>query len=460
MKVKHAILLALAALLASLPASAQEVPRHPPILSPTPIEPVATALADRKDYAYVARIAWLQTSHVVDLTGTGQGPLGALESVLQQLYLSMSIGDVDKAEAYLNLAKKIVESLNSGDLQNLAMDYPMSIPACKMVYEDSVVYVISNPLEDPEQDKAPCVAPTHTIRVQSALDTILALLGAGNLTANTTYLLEFIHVPQEAAYPEIVRAILEGSLRISPETGLKNQGQANTSLVEALLEKVKTGSQEEAFQALQQLLEMARRGEIPYSVYAKALSIYDSRFGTPQQAGGEEEEVNLTQLVAQMDAIVQAAEKARAEAGIAGGGGGTPSVVAPRTIPQHVVYLAAAGLAAVAVSRSMRSRRLDFILPRAVLGLVPGDAGPEWCYRALVRMLSLRGFEKKPWETPREYLERVSPLLREEYRGILEVATEAYEASVYGGTPVQVDRDLCASVLRRLAQPWQRLSGG
>ncbi len=447
-------------------AAAQPIPRHPPVLAATPVEPVAAVLADPGDLAYVAMVAWNQTARVVELTGATQSQLAALEAALEDAYKALRRGDLDTAGEYLRLARTLLLSLTPPDTQSLAMDNPAGFPACK-VEGEIVYYVIASPWEEPGS-QAYCPDPIYTVPSGSALDTILALLGAGNITRERSiYWLYFVHVPREAAYPDVVAAVLEGGLGESLLNRLTggSQGPYNASLVETLLQIVREGSQEEALDALQTLLQLAREGKIPYSVYAEALSIYQSRFGAPPQLGEEQEEVelNLTELASQMEEIVRAAEKARAEVQAGGGPGGerilpeAPSITPP---PAGVLVAGIAGLAVVAAASALRSRSGPLVLPRLLAARPPSGGEVEWCYRALVAVLSMRGLDKEPWETPREYLERLRGSASPEVVQLAELLTEAYEAEVYGGERAALDAALCARSLRGLMAPWRRVRGG
>jgi len=462
--IRAAALLLVAALLSH--AAAAQVPRHPPVLVDTPIEPVAVALADALDLAYVAEVAAAQARQVVQLTGAVQGPLAAVAGALEDAAAALRGGDLARAAEYLGLVEGNLRQLTAADLQSLAMDNPVLIPACERALEDGVVYVISGPEEELSRGSpAYCPAPTDSIESRSALDTILAILSAGNITGGSVYTLVFVHVPPAAAYPDVVNAILDAGLAAGLQSTLDPGAANGTALpIEAqqLLEIVRTGEREEALAALQRLLELARQGEIPYNVYAEALAIFTERFGeVPTAEDREAVELNLTELAAQMDELVKAAERARAEAGADTGAPGI-TLPSPTVAPPDPALLAAGavGLAAVAAAAALRERRHELVLPRLVLGRPPRGAGAEWCYRALVAVLSLRGLAKEPWETPREYLERVRPLLGPGEAEIAEVVTEAYEASVYGGEPVSLDVDACVRTLRGLMLPWRRLGGG
>jgi len=463
--IRASLALLLAAALLAQAAGAQ-VPRHPPVLVDSPIEPVAVALADAYDLAFIASVAASQTQEVVSLTGAIQGPLGALAGTLRDARDALYAGDLERAADYLGLVEENLRQLTAADLQSLAMDNPAYIPACARAVEGGVVYVISGPQEELTRGSpAYCPAPTDSIESRSALDTILALLSAGNLTQGGVYTLVFVHVPPAAAYPDVVNAILDAGLAAGLESTLNPGGANDTALpleAQQLLEIVRTGEREEALDALQRLLELARAGEVPYNVYAEALAIFAERFGeAPVNQDREAVELNLTELASQMDDLVKAAERARAEARPDAGGVGfslpSPSVAAP---DPALLVAGVIGLAAVATVAVLRERRPALVIPRLVVGRPPRGAGPEWCYRALVAVLSLRGLPKEPWETPREYLERVLHRLEPGVAEVAELVTEAFEASVYGGESVSVDVESCVRSLRRLMLPWRRLSAG
>jgi len=463
---------------ASPVAGAQEevaLPRHPPVLIPDPVQPVATIIADRYDLAYLARLGAVQAQTVASQAGEGS-QVAQVVGVLNSVHDSLIRGDWEAAFAGLNTLKTVLVGMNASDLQLLASHNTITLPACRVTLEQAgtgtgtveVYYAIENRYEE-SNPYALCVAPTTVLELYSALDTSLSLLSVlhNKTVAPGVYVVVLVHIPPEAAYPEVVQAVAEGRLTEQLLQATAQEQDLNAT-VQALLEQVATGDQQQALEALRQLLELARAGLIDWDIYAAALRTYQERFGEPPQfqtpdAQAEEEvNVDLNELLRQMQGVVEAAEKARLEAGGGDNGGG---IAVPNNIaitPPDPAVIALGGLMlAAALAYKERERILPkTALPWILAGRPPAGADVRWCYRALIEVLSLRGVPKQPWETPEEFLARVRGSLDPEVEALLEELTEAYEKTVYGEEPVEVDVEACARRLRGVMLRWRGPKGG
>ncbi len=374
----------------------------------------------------------------------------------------------------IKVLKKSLNSLNNTQLTLLAEKAPKYLPVCpkSIVYHgaNTTFYAVANPLGYlPYQD---CQAPITTITLGSPLDTLITLLTlreASGLIPIVTrypgespaltrlytpaYLAEIVHIPKQLVSKELVEAIIEGKLQI---TKPGEQERVNQTLIEKLLDTIRKGSKEEATSALKKLNDYAKQGLIPWSLYEEALREYQQRFGSPnivepKQEKAREEEVNLTNFLQGLQNIVVQAEKARIEA---------QGRVAPRHKSRtlHITTIsppsnALLGLSGIGVLIVVLLAERESLAPLANLArlLVGRPAGgPEWCYSTTILVLRLRGKPKYPYETPREYLERVKDSLSPEVQALLEDVTRAYEAKVYGGIPTGFDPGYCSRKLRRV----------
>ena len=375
----------------------------------------------------------------------------------------------------INELKKSLNSLNNTQLALLAEKAPRYLPVCpkSIVYHgaNTTFYAVANPLGYlPYQD---CQAPTTTITLESPLDTFIALLtlreASGLISIvprypgespvltrlyTPAYLAEIVHIPRQLVSKELVEAIIEGKLQIT-KPGEKER--VNKTLIEKLLDTIRNGSKEEATSALKKLNDYAKQGLIPWSLYEEALREYKQRFGSPnlveaRQEKAREEEVNLTNFLQGLQHIVVQAEKARIEAQ----GGGVAPKHKSKTIhittispPSNVLLgLSGIGLLIVVMLAERESLAPITNLARLLAGRPAG--GPEWCYSTMILVLRLRGKPKYPYETPREYLERIKDSLSPEAQVLLEEITRAYEAKVYGGIPTGFDPGYCSRKLRRV----------
>jgi len=470
-----ALVLAVALLVQAAPAAgAQEValPRHPPVLIPDPVQPVATIIADNYDLAYLARLGASQALAAAGQAGEGS-PAALVAVILDNVHDSLLRGDWQAAYTGLNNLKTLLVGLNASELRLLASPNTITLPACRVTLEQEgtgaleVYYAIENRYEE-SNPYALCVAPTTTLELYSALDTSLSLLSVlhNKTVAPGVYVVVLVHVPPEAAYPEVVQAVAEGKLteQLLQATA---QDQDLNATVQALLEQVATGDQQQALEALRQLLDLARAGLIDWDIYAAALRTYQDRFGeppqlqTPEAQAEEEVNVDLNELLRQMQDVVQAAEKARLEAGGEGGGGiAVPDNIAVTPPDPTVIALGGLMLAAVLAYRERERILPKTALPWVLAGKPPSGADARWCYRALVEVLRIRGVPKYPWETPEEFLARVRGRLDAEAEALLEDLTRAYEEAVYGEQNVEVDAEECVKKLRRVMLKWRGQSGG
>jgi len=455
-------------------AQAEEaVPRHPPVLIPDPVQPVATIIADRYDLAYLARLGYSQAQYVAQLTGGELSAAYRVASALNNLNRALLNNDWRSVWASLDILKSILVNMSSVDLRFLASQNTITLPACKglLGLEGPVlteVYTIENPYEEANTYSF-CAAPTTTLQLYSALDTSLSLLSMlhNKTVAPGVFIVILVHVPPEAAYPEVVQAIIEGRLTEQVLQAAVQEPDIQAT-VEALLEQVQTGDKDQALEALRQLLDLARSGVIDWDVYAQALRTYNERFGEPPQiqepaTGGEEEvNVDLNELLRQMQSVVEAAEKARLEAAAEeeGGGGSIMGRIAITPPDPTIIALGGLLLAASIIYRERERVIPQTVLPRVLAGKPPRGAGAEWCYRALVEVLRVRGLPKEEWETPEEYLERIRDRLDPETLVLAEELTSAFEREVYGGERVEVDAEECVRRLRGVLLRWPARRGG
>ena len=464
---KWLTLLTLLTLMLAEPVLAQEaVPRHPPVIPGAAVEPVAVLGLDEADLAYLARIGAWQAGRVVEETGSQAGRVASLKSALEDFAEAVGEGRLDIADHYLVIMRELLLSAAKGDLELLATEVPAPLPACEVSTGLSYYYTLASDNETPGSP-AYCEAPNATVTSHSALDTIIALVLLGSLQEDPQgfYKTVLVHVPREAADPSVVAAILENriGLDVLLNATLERPGAYNISLVEQLLATVENGTQEEAAAAIQRLLELARSGQAPWDAYARALQIYQERFGSlPQQGGGgeaEEVEVNVTSIAESLGDLVRRAEKARVSVGLQPQPPGVGVSVGLSPPRPELVYLLLAGVLGAAALGTLRRSGAGSIA-RILLAKPPRGGGARWCYSAMVRVLALKGLGKRPWETPREYAARVSSLLPEDARSLLLLLTEAYEAEEYAGREAAVDEPYCISTLRRLVMPWRRLGAG
>ena len=451
------------------------VPRHPPTLVQDPVQPVATIIADRYDIAYLARIGYVQAQYVARLTGGEFSQANKVASVLNHVYNSLIKGDWKATWTSLNMLRDIVTNMSPNQLQFLATSNSINLPACsRLVVNDqgvpTKIYIIENRYNE-SNPAALCLSPTDTLRLNSALDTVLSVLSMlhNKTVAPEAYILVLVHVPPEAAYPQVIQAILEGRLGTQVLEVAAGQNENITALVEALIQQVETGTKEEALAALRQLLELARSGVIDWNVYAQALRTYQDRFGEPPQLTGpppgqgqEEVSVDLNNLLRQMQDVVEAAEKARIEAR-AGEGGGVITLPTNIRITQPdpaVMVLAGLALAATLIYREKDRLIPETTLHRVLLGIPPKDAGARWCYRALVDVLRVKGLAKEPWETPGEYLARIRGTLDPHVEVLAEELTAAFEKTVYAEEEVGLDARDCTRRLREVLLRWRAREGG
>ncbi len=454
-------------------ASSQEIPRHPPIILKQTVTVNATLFLDSLDIEFLAYIAIQQINNTVIINSTENTSdwylqlIDALQIVARQAEQGYPLHGI-------KALKKSFNSLNNTQLTLLAEEAPRYLPVCpkSMVYNgaNTTFYAVSNPLGYlPYQD---CQAPTTTITLESPLDTLIALLTlreASSLVSlvalypgespaltrlyTPAYLAEIVHIPRQLVSKELVEAIIEGKLQITKPS---EKERVNKTLIEKLLNTIRNGSKEEATSALKKLNDYAKQGLIPWSLYEEALREYKQRFGSPnlveaRQEKAREEEVNLTNFLQGLQHIVVQAEKARIEAQ-----GGVAPKHRSRTLhittisPPSNVLLGLSGIGVLIVVLLAERESLAPLtnLARLLAGRPAG--GPEWCYSTMILVLRLRGRPKYPYETPREYLERVKDSLSPEVQALLEDVTRAYEAKVYGGIPTGFDSSYCSKKLRRV----------
>lgn len=463
---KWLTLFTILALILAEPVLAQEpLPRHPPVVPSAAVEPIAVLKLDAPDIAYLASIGAWQASRVVEETGSQAGRIASLGSALEDFSDAVREGKLDVANQYLNIMRQLLLSSPKGDLRLLASEVPAYLPACEMKAGLSYYYILASGQESPGSP-AYCGAPNATVTSSSALDTILALLLLGGLEDNPDglYKTVLVHVPPEAADPGVVAAILENRIGLDVLLNATREklGAYNTSLVDHLLSIVANGTQEEAAAAVQELLELARSGKAPWEAYARALQIYQERFGSLPQQGekkAKEVEVNVTNIAESLGDLVRRAEKARVSVSVKPKPPGPSIGVSLATPSPRLVYLLIAGVLGAAALGALRRSEADSVL-RVLISRPPTSGSTRWCYSMLIRVLSIRGLGKEPWETPREYAKRVSGRLPEDVRSLLLLLTEAYETEEYGGLEVSIDESYCMSTLRRLMLPWRRLGAG
>ncbi len=455
-------------------ASSQEIPRHPPIILKQTVTINATLFLDSLDIEFLAYIAIQQINNTVIISNTGNTS-GWYLHLINALQIMARQAEQGYPLRGINELKKSLNSLNNTQLALLAEKAPRYLPVCpkSIVYHgaNTTFYAVANPLGYlPYQD---CQAPTTTITLESPLDTLIALLtlreASGLISIvprypgespvltrlyTPAYLAEIVHIPRQLVSKELVEAIIEGKLQIT-KPGEKER--VNKTLIEKLLDTIRNGSKEEATSALKKLNDYAKQGLIPWSLYEEALREYKQRFGSPnlveaRQEKAREEEVNLTNFLQGLQHIVVQAEKARIEAQ----GGGVAPKHKSKTIhittispPSNVLLgLSGIGLLIVVMLAERESLAPITNLARLLAGRPAG--GPEWCYSTMILVLRLRGKPKYPYETPREYLERIKDSLSPEAQVLLEEITRAYEAKVYGGIPTGFDPGYCSRKLRRV----------
>ncbi len=73
-----------------------------------------------------------------------------------------------------------------------------------------------------------------------------------------------------------------------------------------------------------------------------------------------------------------------------------------------------------------------------------------YCYQSLVRILSILGYHKKDWETPREYAEKLKDTV---YGEIIRDVTPVYEKAAYTVKPLsEDDLEKCTSCIKRVTK--------
>ncbi|MEB3806988.1 MAG: DUF4129 domain-containing protein [Desulfurococcales archaeon] len=473
MKPVVGLLVIILTLLAPLEASAQELPRHPPLVPKKVIEPRAALLVDLGDLAYLASIASYQASVVANLTGkkfTSLAPLVNLLDDISRSFLAAARANSSTQQVFegagnvggkLATLRGYMSQLAAGDLRDLAMDTPVVVPACRSELEINgkpiVVYRVSNPYMPLElQD---CRVPRDEVELDTALDSILAVLAFNSsVRVDGMFLIVTVHVPRDTAYPEVVDSILRGRLgwRVA-EILSRSRLEVNETLINELLGIIKNGSESEALNALRTLNYYAKQGLIDEDTYLEALKLYRDRFGTIAPLTSQESkernqvEVNLSSFLTGLEDVVKGAERARA-AVQAGGKQQSQGARGWHLSPPSptVVVIAGIGLLATALVAERDRLRPGLDVARILLGRPPSKPSPSTCYRLFVTALALRGLKKEPWETPREYLERIRGRVSHDVAALLESLTTAYEDAVYGLEEVSVDPGACMAGARRV----------
>ncbi|MCE4600345.1 MAG: DUF4129 domain-containing protein [Desulfurococcales archaeon] len=473
MKPVIGLLVIILTLLAPLEASAQELPRHPPLVPKKAIEPRAALLVDPGDLAYLASTASYQAGVVANLTGkkfTTLAPLVNLLDDISRLFLAAARANSSTPQVFegagsveekLATLRGYMGQLAAGDLRDLAMDTPVVIPACRSELEIDgkpiVVYRVSNPYMPLElQD---CRVPRDEVRLETALDSILALLAFNSsVKIDGMYLIVTVHVPRDTAYPEVVDSILQGRLGWKvAEILSKSRLEVNETLIEELLGIVKNGSEAEALNALRTLNYYAKQGLIDEDTYLEALKIYRDRFGTiapltsQENRGKNQVEVNISSFLTGLEDVVKGAEKARASVQVSKKQPSREARGWHLSQPSPtIVVIAGIGLLAIALAAERDRLRPGLDVARILLGKPPSRPSPSTCYRLFVTALAMRGLKKEPWETPREYFERIRGRVSHDVAALLESLTTAYEDAVYGLEEVSVDPGACIAGARRV----------
>ena len=460
--IKKLALVALVIMVVISPVTAsQELPRHPPVIPRQTIVPIGTLLVDNYDLAYLSYIAYYQSSYVANITGKRISSLGPITSLLYGIHLSFLHNDINGAEQGLQTLRELLQKLAAGDVRDLAMQKPIQIPVCSHDIELNgktvTVYLTPNPYDLPS--KQDCIVPETQITLQSALDSMVTLLTFNkSSTYKGKYIIAALHIPQVAAYSSVIQSILQGKLGWDIIQAIEQGNlQVNETMIEQLFISIQNGSKTEALEALRTLNDYAKRGLIDWDTYAKALKIYRDRFGTPiltqpsNNTAKEEVEVNLTSFLTNLQGVVKQAEKARIEyQNKTGGGGFTPPSIHVSPLSPSILGLAAVGLVAVALAVERERLKPATGVIRAIVGYPPKDASAEWCYRSLIYVMKLRGYPKYEYETPREYLARISDKVSPSTRALIETVTEAYEIEEFAGKQSNLDPKACSREIRRL----------
>jgi len=242
--------------------------------------------------------------------------------------------------------------------------------------------------------------------------------------------------------------------------------------IEEIRKAIANGTMEDALEALKQAKQLWEKGAISAEELKKLVELFKKRFGydplqQQQQENKEEKPKHQNtgpqtgpkpvQLISiDLDKLLQSIQSLQAaNEQIAPGGGqaGLPQlrVGLPGIRETLQAFLALASLIAMGMAYSERATII--LTLRALLCRPPRRlnrrGAVEWSYMAALRLLELRGLPKEPWETPREYLRRVGPLLGP-LRRALEELTSAYEAAVY--RMEEVPRGVALGACQRLAR--------
>ncbi len=274
-----------------------------------------------------------------------------------------------------------------------------------------------------------------------------------------------------------VLSVLSGET-ILPPIGYPNENNTLNNISEYNLSKliqiIESGNKTDADNALAIAYKLLENGAISKEDYMEILQKYKEIYGEPPEGLDITSEQSKDDVVLDLDKILKSLEnyQRNQEGRVEINNPPSKLPVFPIPISEYqiikIITLLIAAILGIGFTMAAYNvyKKGDYeeilFIPRILYGKPPyqdESRNALWCYWAIVRILSMKGYPKYEWETPREYLERVKDRLNTKYFQLLEYLTYIYEAIKYGetftGEQYQFSAEKCTRMLRRLMLEWR-----